>query len=156
MCYAKKFLRVPNICYIRRLYEESSTKSKEKSPNKYIHKWLDVTIRGLKMTDDFMDKLEFFHNNPEYRYKVLYRVSISSFNVTYSAYENMSPEEIYNIFLTEFSKDTGSNNVLVSFLCTTICEKFKALKRLKKNMNQTMRRKITKDVLPSLKKKMLV
>lgn len=132
LCCAKKFLRVPNICYIRRLYEESSTKSKKKSPNKYIHQWLDVTIRGLKMTDDFMDKFEFFHNNPDYRYKVFSRVSISSFNVTYSTYENMSPEEIYNIFLTEFSKDTGSNNVLVSFLCTTICEKFKALNGLRK------------------------
>lgn len=41
----------------------------------------------------------------------------------------MLPEEIYNIFLKEFSKDTNNNDVLVSFLCTYVHEYDKELRK---------------------------
>ena len=116
LCCAKKFLRVPNACYVRRMYDESFTQSSKKSPNKHIHQWMDIAIRGLKFTDNFMSKFEFFLNNTAYRYKVLDTLVTPSFGVIDSVYKNLLPEEIYDIFLKEFSKDTRENNVLVAYL----------------------------------------
>ncbi len=128
LCCAKRFLRVPNKCYIRRMYDESFTQSSKKSPNKHIHQWMDIVIRGLKFADNFMNKLPFFKNNPYYRYLVYDWLSIPSFDMIFSVCKGMKTSKIYNIFLKEFAKDTGANSVLISYLCTRICEQNKILK----------------------------
>ena len=127
LCCAKRFLRVPNSCYIRRMYDESFTKSK-KPINKLMHQWMDILIRGLKFADNFMERLSVFRERPDLRYNALLTLSRSSFNVVYPHYKNLPPEEIFNIFRTEFAKDTGNNDVLVSFLCTRVCSIDKELR----------------------------
>ncbi|MBQ6296546.1 MAG: glycosyltransferase [Selenomonadaceae bacterium] len=125
LCFAKKFLRVPNSCYIRRMYDESFTKSSKKSPNRHIHQWMDITIRGLQFVNNFMDKLDFFRDNPEYRYKVFQHLSTRhSFNVIYPVCKELPINQVYEIFLNEFAKDNGEQNLLISYLCTRmfICD----------------------------------
>ena len=60
---SKRFLRVPNICYIRRMHDESVSLRK-RTPAQHIHKWMDRTIRSLKDMDDFMAGIEFFKKIP--------------------------------------------------------------------------------------------
>ena len=131
LCFAKRFLRVPNMCYVRRMYEESFTQSSKKSPNKHIHQWLDIAVRGLKFVNKFMDRLEFFRENADYRYKAISCLANPSFGVITPICSKLNPEEIYNIFIKEFTKDTGENNVLVAFLFTRIIEYMKS-KRVEK------------------------
>lgn len=136
LCCAKKFLRVPNACYIRRMSDESFTQSSRKSHNRFIHQWMDILIRGLKFADDFMSRLKFFQKNPEYRYAGLKILSKSSFNVIYPVAFSMKSHELYKIFLEEFSKDTGVNDVLVSFLCSQICFQEKNLRKTQMDLTQ--------------------
>lgn len=125
LCVAERFLRVPNLCYIRRMYDESFTKSK-KSPNKFIRQWGDITIRGLKFADNFMSKLKFFQEHPRQRYEALEILSRATFDPIAPVCKDLQREEIYNIFLTEFAGSTGDNDVLVSFLCAELCNKKKS------------------------------
>lgn len=135
LCCAKRFLRVPNACYIRRMSDESFTRSK-KPPNRVIHQWVDVTIRGLKFVNNFMDRVPFFQEQQNYRYEAFASIARASFEVPYTSYSKLQPDDIYNIFLKEFSKDTGDNSVLVSYLCTKICENTKALREYKKDLQR--------------------
>ena len=143
LCCAKKFLRVPNACYVRRMYNESFTQSSKKSPNKHIRQWMDITIRGLKFVNNFMDKFKFFRENLNYRYKVLSMFATTpSFNMVAPISSKLKSEEVYNIFMTEFTKDTGENNVLVAFLCTLILDYIKAKGLLTKSPRQTKPKKL--------------
>lgn len=119
LCAAKRFLRVPNICYVRRMYDDSFTANK-KSPNKFIHQWMDRTIRGLKFTDNFMDKFEFFHKNPAHRYAVLEHFMTCDFGAILLVCADLQSAEIYDIFRSEFGKDLGEHDVLVAALCTAL------------------------------------
>ncbi|MBO4780149.1 MAG: glycosyltransferase, partial [Selenomonadaceae bacterium] len=150
LCCAKKFLRVPNSCYIRRMYDESFTKSK-KAPNKHIRQWSDVVIRGLNFVSKFMDGLKFFNDNPNHRYEALNILSRSCFGPIAPVCADLKDEEIYDIFLKEFAKDTGANDALISFLCTRVVEEDKVFKKdqreikrlneeLKKAQNRTAER----------------
>ena len=132
---AKRFLRVPNSCYIRRMYDESFTKSK-KPPNKHIRQWSDVTIRGLKFAANFMDRLKFFQENPDQRYKALNTLARSTFGPIAPICAKLKDEEIYDIFLNEFAKDTGEHSVLISYLCTRVCEEDKTYKKNQKEIKR--------------------
>ena len=121
LCCAKKFLRVPNSCYIRRMSDESFTKSK-KSPNKHIHQWADIVIRGLKFAANFMDRLKFFQENPNHRYEALNILSKFTFGPIAPVCADLEDEEIYDIFMKEFAKETGEHSSLISFLCTRVVE----------------------------------
>ncbi|MBR4903147.1 MAG: glycosyltransferase [Selenomonadaceae bacterium] len=135
LCCAKRFLRVPNICYVRRMYDESFTKSK-KTPNKFTRQWGDIVIRGLKFVDNFISKIDFFKENPRYRYEALEILSRHTFGPLNPIFENLSLEEIYEIFLTEFIQTTGENDVLVAFLATTLYNEKKSLKEANAVVNR--------------------
>ena len=135
LCCAKKFLRVPNSCYIRRMSDESFTKSK-KSPNKFIRQWSDVVIRGLKFVANFMDGLKFFQENPNHRYEALNILSKSCFGPIAPICADLTDEEIYDIFMKEFAKDNGDHSSLVSFLCTRIVEEDKTFKKDQKEIKR--------------------
>ena len=144
LCCAKRFLRVPNICYVRRMYGESFTKS-QKSPNKFIRQWGDITIRGLKFADNFMSKLKFFQENPAQRYKVIETLARSTFDPIAPVCNELSLDEIYNIFLKEFADTTGENDVLISFLCTALYNE-KKLQRNAAKAKQILSRKLQDDI----------
>ena len=146
LCVAERFLRVPNMCYIRRMYEQSFTQSSKKSPNKHFHQWMDIVFRGLKFADNFMSKLKFFQEHPDYRYEGIRIISArSSFSVIYPVQSTLKPAKVYDIFKKEFSKDTSQQDVLTSFLCTQICTMDKTLRetqaKLKKAENEARENK---------------
>ena len=129
---------------MRRMYDESFTKS-QKSPNKFIRQWGDITIRGLKFADNFMSKLKFFQENPAQRYKVIETLASSTFGSIAPVCNELSLDEIYNIFLKEFVDTTGENDVLVSFLCTALYNE-KKLQRNVRKAKQILSRKSQDDI----------
>ena len=128
LCCAKKFLRVPNACYVRRMYDESFTQSSKKSPNRHIYQWMDIVVRGSLFIDNFMSKIEFFQENSYYRYKALSTVLSPSFDVVAPTCSKLKPKEVYDIFMSEFGKYTNENSFLVSFV-------FSYLYNIKKDYN---------------------
>ena len=136
LCCAKRFLRVPNACYVRRMHDESFTQAGNKTPNKHIHQWLDIVIRGVKFVDNFLGKLKFFQENPDYRYKAMYTLLAPSFDIVAPTCAELSQKEIYDIFMTEFGKDTGKNDILVSFVFSYLYNMKKAFDLDKQVINR--------------------
>lgn len=111
---AKKFLLVPNIVYVYRL-NEKSVGQKKKIPTETINFWGSPIILGVKSLDNFMGKLKFFKNNPQYRYFVLANFvdgTLSGFG------NNLPPIDVYETIKQNFGKSLGESDVLVSILCS--------------------------------------
>ena len=70
LCHAKKYVRIPNIFYIWHI-RETSASHKIDSIGKYVHKYLTFFIECTKILNDFMNKLEFFIQNPKYKHLVI-------------------------------------------------------------------------------------
>ena len=113
--YAKKFLRVPNMVYIYRGVDESVVR-KKKTLEENLNFWLSPMILGLKTLENFMSKIEFFQENPRYRYAVL-EMFLSRCLLLTSGSWQMSPFEIYEAIKKEFGKNLGEHDVLTAALC---------------------------------------
>ncbi len=116
---AKRFLRVPNLCYIWRMHEESNT-LRRRPIDKLIHKWLDRTVRGLKIIDEFMQKMPFFQQHQDCRYAVLRFFADSDFNSIFPASLYIPPNIFYEIVRVEFSKELGDHAVVVATLASLV------------------------------------
>ena len=118
--YAKKFLRVPNPVYIKRL-AKSSIMQREKTRLQQINFCLNSGILGIKSLENFMSKLEFFRANPDYRYAVLEYFIRTRFDDLFNktTFENSS-FEIYETIKQEFGDRFGEWDVLISALCAIL------------------------------------
>ena len=116
---SKKFLRIPNPCYIWRMHEESNTLRRRTFPE-HIHKWMDRTIRSLRDMDDFMADIEFFRKNPAPRYAVIDHFIKIDFSCIFNACATESPVNVYQIFREKFGEYLGNHDVLVAALCTAL------------------------------------
>lgn len=117
--FAKKIMRVPNKCYIRRMRKDSAAVwQSTQSLNEYIHKRIDRTIRGFKLINNFMEKLEFFKKRPELKYTVLNSYALADFQNIVGILPNFPPSVIYEVINTEFKEYLGDFDTLVSYLVT--------------------------------------
>ena len=123
---SKRFLRIPNICFIRRLHEEGISFGEYTTPD-HVQRWMDVTIRNLKEMDNFLKKIDFFKENPHYRYEILARSVRSGFANIFARCANESSFNIYNIFHEKFGSSMGDHDVLISSLCTYVVYHHKEL-----------------------------
>ena len=112
---SKKFLRVPNICYIRRFHDESNT-FRKRTPSGYVHKWMDFSVRALKKMDEFLDGIDFFRNNLNCRYSILNNFLQGGLYHSLRACKDLTEAEVYNIFKEQFGNSLGECDVLVSAL----------------------------------------
>ena len=67
VCAAKKYLRVPNVVNIYRLIDNSLSHKQEI----YLHrfqKWTSALFNGISYLDKFLDKIDFFRQNPDAKY----------------------------------------------------------------------------------------
>ena len=124
---AKKFLRVPNIVYINRRAEDSITRA-EKSARREINFWSNPLIFGLKNLDEFMSRINFFRQNPQYRLAILDHLANGRcFAQLARKCSAVSPLEFYEAIRDGFEKNLGEYNVLFAYLCTLIREQRKNL-----------------------------
>ena len=132
---SKRFLRIPNICYIRRMHEDSIMGS-NRTTSDQVQRWMDVVIRCVKDLDNFMKRIEFFEENPAYRYEILNRLAMSNFDCIFDKCSAESPFEVYKIFKDKFGNLLGERDVLVSLLCSRVLDSMKGRGRTaSKNLN---------------------
>ena len=119
---SKRFLRIPNICYIRRMHDSSVTGRIRTacSTAELVQIWMDVVIRCSKDMDNFMKRIDFFQENPNYRYEILANLIQGHFRNIFGSCSKESAFDIYNIFLQNFGDSLGEHDVLVSGLCAYI------------------------------------
>lgn len=131
---AKKWLRVPNMVYVRRMREDSITSTK-KTPQQTVNFWLKPIFFGLKEIDTFMSKIEFFQENPQQRYDILRKEFQVKLDIAFRSAEQLTPLDVYEAIKNEFSENLGEYDILISALCTQIFGKDKALQRTQKKLN---------------------
>lgn len=117
LCSAKKFLRVPNCCYIKRAFTGDNMTTKSRPFEKHVHYWLDNTIRGLKYYYEFMERTPFFKANPHIRDEVIRHVINQDLQLSLNAGVNLSPDVMFDAIKNEFREDIGDHDVLISSLC---------------------------------------
>ena len=139
--HSKRFLRVPNACYIRRIHDESVS-FRERTPSEWIHKWMDRTIRSLKDMDDFMGKIKFFKENPTYRHNILDYFVKADIWATFNRSGNLPPLDVYNAFRQYFGEYLGEQDVLVSLLCSYLIDQIKRHKDKKQKISQDAKKRI--------------
>ena len=132
---SRRFLRVPNACYIRRVHNESVS-FRERTVPDYVHKWMDRTIRSLKYMDDFMNRFAFFRENHKYRHRVLSHFVDSDFYNILDKCKKLEPFEVEDIFREKFGEYLGEHDVLVSMLCAYINGRNKRITRNELNINE--------------------
>lgn len=132
---AKRFLRIPNACFIRRIHEDGISFGKYTTPDE-IQRWMDRTIRSLRDMDEFMSGIEFFQKNPAYRYAVINFCMNPDFKCIFKACAAVPPHVVYEIFREKFGEYLGEHDVLVAALCTFINTQQKILANAQQQFNQ--------------------
>ena len=135
---SKRFLRVPNLCYIRRMHDESVSLRRRTVPE-HVHKWLDRTIRSLRDMDDFLTGIDFFRKNPVYRYAVVNSFIEQDFMCIFKECVNESPFALYNIVREKFGDYLGRHDVLVAALCAIVNTQQKHLWQTQKKLDELTR-----------------
>ncbi len=117
--HAKKFLRVPNAVYIVRLSDNSITRTERKHADE-INFWLNPVILGLKNLDEILSRVEFFNQNPQYRYAMLFYFVEVSFRFLQNQTAEKPSLLVYDAIREKFSEVLGEHDVLVALLCSFI------------------------------------
>ncbi|MBD3879151.1 MAG: glycosyltransferase [Quinella sp. 1Q5] len=145
--FAKKFLRVPNMIYIRRM-REGSIMSKERTPQQTMSFWLNPILLGLKELDKLMAQIEFFKENPQLRYAILESHFQGKLKVSFSKVGQLTPADVYKAIKEDFGDKLGEYDVLISALCTHIFDQGEAFKQAQqklKSVEYLEKRIATKD-----------
>lgn len=123
---AKRFLRVPNMVYVRRMREDSIS-GKKNTFQQTVKLWLNPVLLGLKELDNFMGNVQFFQENPQQRYAILEKFFQGKLRLCFLNAGQISPNEVYETIKNEFGKHFNENDVVISALCTHISKQHKSL-----------------------------
>lgn len=114
---AKKFVIIPNICVVRRAVEDSLTLAK-RPLDKHFRHWLDRTVNGSKILNDFLSRMEFFIKHPEYKFEIINRwINEDIQRATFDSL-NIPLHIVLEVFRNEFKNDLGEHETLISYLFT--------------------------------------
>ena len=114
--YARKILRVPNAVYIHRITEESIMMRK-RTPEQIINFWINPVVFGLKTLDNFMSKLDFFKQNPQWRFAILGNfICTQVLNAAIRIDKSFPTVVFYDTIQRDFGEKFGEYSVLVSVL----------------------------------------
>lgn len=115
LCLAEKLLRIHEPLYVQRRTKNSITRR-----NRSLEDWIILhassLIKNFDDLADFMSQLDFFRKNPATRLRILdYFISVALGQMSLVK-EKLNAEELYEIFLREFSKPEGSSPALSAYL----------------------------------------
>jgi len=118
---AKRIVHVPFIFYFYRMSETSLSRRK-RNIYEIINSRMTTIIDGIKWIDDIMNKVKFFDQNPQYRYKILEDFTANIFKrlFMYTKKNKCSTNEFYNTVREEFGEKLGKYDVLVAELCALL------------------------------------
>lgn len=115
---AKKFVHIPNACYVYR-HRKNSTVHKERGVEEQLTMWLETNLRGIDFLMKFFDRKKFFHENPQYIWKILDHFNQIHFNMISKIIATVPPHEVIKILQSNFKKIFGDYCNLIAYLCTT-------------------------------------
>ena len=102
VCLAERWLCLPERLYIYRTSNNSMMRTK-RTPQEEIKFWFDPLAKGLNYLDDFMNNLEFFSQNPDYRFDVTNFFVKMQVAGMLRALKNLNRYQIYQIICESFS-----------------------------------------------------
>ena len=118
--FAKRFLRIPDAVYIWRMSKVSVTRGKKTSVQKFNH-WLNAMILGLKDLDEMLGNVDFFCDNPQWRYAVLEQFSLHMMrDLSFRPGLKLQQHSIYEGVKEQFGEKLGEYDVLISVLCAIV------------------------------------
>ena len=136
---SKRFLHVPNACYIRRIHNESVS-FRKRSPAEYVYKWMDIAIRALKDFDNFLNGIEFFQKNLKCRHDVINWILQAGLSNAIKECQKLPRAEVYGIFRTVFGKYLGKHDVLAAALFARIFDQGKWWDKRYKKLEEESKR----------------
>ncbi len=152
---AKRFVMIPNACYIHRARTDSvgSYSWKMQASIENIRRKLDRTIRALKDFDNFLGKINFFKNHEEFRYAAVNNFMMIDLDWVLGDCLELPPHEIYETIKNEFKNYLGEHDVLIAHLCTVSIMLLKTLFVAQQNINPTLQSMPSKNSKKKHKKK---
>ena len=121
---AKKFLRVPNAVYVWRLNDES-VGQKSKTLEQTLNFWISPIIRGVKVLESMLGKLEFFRENPQQLYAILEIFVVQRLYIPKTFV--LPKHRVYETIKAEFGATLGEQDVLVAILCAVANMQFRVI-----------------------------
>lgn len=118
MCSAKAIVRIPNVLYIYRQSQNSNLR-RQKNLSESIAFFLNPILKGLNFLDKFLDRFEFFNQNPQYRYALINCLMNSQLSAILGISARVPVYEVDKIFRQAFAEDMGEQTALISYLCST-------------------------------------
>ena len=112
---APKILRVTKPLYIHRLDKNSMT-ARNNTLSKYIAYWMDRTVNGLGMLEDFMMKIPFFAKNPAIKFTLLNHWAMGDLDLISRVCGNFEPYILKENFQKVFAKNLGDKDTLIAYL----------------------------------------
>ena len=119
VCLAKNFLRISNPLYVWRTAKNSVTR-KKRTPQEKIKTRLDSLIDGADCLDDFMDGIEFFARNPDYRFELINFFIRENTVRVLDAFKKLNRYELYEIIHGMFK---GKRAALIANLFVNLYSK---------------------------------
>ena len=113
-CLAERYVRIPNLCNVYRRRVGSLSHEGLKVED-YIHKWINIMINIIKYMSEFMNKQQFFIDNPGFKYIALEIAMKDIYFYIGLVYKQFSPPVIAEFLEKEFFKYQGDNNVLITY-----------------------------------------
>ena len=131
---AKKILHVSRAWYLIRLTANSLSRNNYDLLHKINIRVISV-IDGLGYIDNFLDKIDFFAENPKYRYALLEHYAYRRLSMMLGISFKVPQSEIYAAIKEEFGEKVGKQDVLVAELCSLINDQQKEIRRLNEQLN---------------------
>ncbi len=128
---AKRIVHVSYITYFYRINNTSLSRQK-RTYAEYVNSRMTTIIDGIKWIDDVMNRVEFFKQNPQWRYAIFEEFMNNMFErlLIQTQKKKVAAVEIYEAVKFGFGQKLGKHDVLVAELCSLIDDQNKEISKL--------------------------
>ena len=132
---AKEIVHIPLILYFYRISTDSLSR-KKRTPAEYINSRMTTIIDGIKWIDDVMNRVDFFKQNPQYRYLVLDKFMNDMFRrlLKQTQKRKWPAADVYDAVKQGFSEKLGKYDALVAELCSLADSQMKEISELEEQL----------------------
>ena len=118
VCLAEKIVRVPNIVNIYRMRNDSLSNDKVTiQVDKYLNKWLTDIIEFVRNMENFMNEIDFFVENPQFKYLPINRFLNEEIAAHIEPlYRQLKPYQLDELLRKEFSRSPEVNLSMLTYM----------------------------------------
>ena len=115
LCLAKNYVRIPNVFNIFRTRNDSFFR-RQISLEEESKKWVKIIAEGTRLMDNFMKKIDYFKEHPEFRFMVIDFFVNENINWMNQIFATIPVYKLDSIIRKELSNDLNENLALTSYL----------------------------------------